>query len=140
MVFQVLSTRKTLIDFSLFLPTFIFIPFLYFVEQSIYFFLFKNPYLFFVERSIFIFCGTFYFYIVWNNLFLDFVERSIPFVENDPYPLFSSLTDITTSFLCIGIRDPYADEVNGNWPFLKIFSDGAQCKVIVEKAICQCYC
>jgi hypothetical protein len=56
----------------------------------------------FAENSMLLFCGMFHFLILWND----------PFVENNPYPLFSSVTDTTTPFLCTGIRDPYYDEVN----------------------------
>jgi hypothetical protein len=59
-------------------------------------------------------------------------------VENKPYkpyPLFSNITDATTMFQCKGIRDPYADKLNENWPLLKNNFDKAQFKLIVEKKI-----
>jgi hypothetical protein len=82
--------------------------------------------LYFVELSVFVFCGTISFCILWNN----------PFVENDPYPSFASLTDPPTSFLrIIDICSPYPDEVNENWPFLKNNFDEVQYKLIVEKKV-----
>jgi hypothetical protein len=53
-------------------------------------------------------------------------------VEN--YPLFSNVTD-TSIHSNTGIRDPYADEVNENWPFLKNNFDKARYELIVEKKI-----
>jgi hypothetical protein len=50
------------------------------------------------------------------------------------YPLSSNVTD-TTTHSNTGIRDPYADEVNENWSFLKNNFDKAQYELIVEKKI-----
>jgi hypothetical protein len=63
-----------------------------------------------------LFCRTIHCFILWNA----------PFGENNSYPVFSSVTDDTISLQCTGIRDPYADEVNENWPFLKNNFDKAQ--------------
>jgi hypothetical protein len=48
--------------------------------------------------------------------------------------IFSNVTD-TKIHSNTGIRDPYADEVNENWPFLKNNFDKAQYELIVEKKI-----
>jgi hypothetical protein len=58
---------------------------------SIVYFFVKNLLLLllFVERSIFIFCGTIHFYILWNDPFMYFVERSIfIFLWNSPSFIF----------------------------------------------------
>jgi hypothetical protein len=61
-----------------------------------------------------------------------FILWNAPFVEN--YPLFSNVTDTTIHSNTV-IRDPYADEVNENWPFLTNNFDKAQYELIVEKKI-----
>jgi hypothetical protein len=58
------------------------------------------------EACKFLFYEMIHCFILWNT----------PFVEN--YLLFSNVTDITIHSNT-GIHDPYADEVNENWPFLK---------------------
>jgi hypothetical protein len=58
------------------------------------------------EACKFLFSGMIHCFILWNT----------PLGEN--YPLLSNVTD-TTIHSNTGIRDPYADEVNENWPFLK---------------------
>jgi hypothetical protein len=61
-----------------------------------------------------------------------FIFWNAPFVEN--YLLFSNVTDTTIhSNTCI--HNPYDDEVNENWPFLKNNFDKAQYELIVEKKI-----
>jgi hypothetical protein len=58
------------------------------------------------EKLVSFFCGMIHCFILWNA---------------------------TTIHFNTGIHDPYADEVNENWPFLRNNFDKAQYELIVEK-------